>query len=69
MAHLGQWPSAGDQYSGVTIAAVGSVPLGVRDRKSWEDHYVSAGAPNLIRQRGERAVLRQLFNVSALSEH
>ncbi|MFB6399748.1 hypothetical protein [Pseudomonas putida] len=36
------------EYSGVTIAAVGSVPLGVRDRKSWEDHYVSAGAPNKL---------------------
>jgi hypothetical protein len=36
------------EYSGVTIAAVGSVPIGVRHRKPWEDHYVSAGAPNKL---------------------
>ena len=35
-------------YSGVTIAAVGSVPIGVRNRKSWEDRYVFAGAPNKL---------------------
>ncbi len=38
-------------YSQVTIAAVGSVPLGVRNRKSWEDRYVSAGAPNKLIMR------------------
>lgn len=32
-------------YSNVTIAAVGSVPLGIRDRKPWEDKWVSAGGP------------------------
>jgi len=36
------------EYSGVTIAAVGSVPIGVRNRKSYEDRYVSAGAPNKL---------------------
>jgi len=38
-------------YLGVTIAAVGSVPIGVRNRKPWEDHYVSAGAPNKLIMR------------------
>ncbi|MOA65401.1 hypothetical protein D3C78_1917780 [compost metagenome] len=33
---------------GVTIAAVGSVPIGVRNRKSWEDRYVQAGGPNKL---------------------
>ncbi|MDM3887930.1 hypothetical protein QSV36_20385 [Pseudomonas sp. BCRC 81390] len=32
-------------YSGVTIAAMGSAEIGVRNRKSWEDCYVRAGAP------------------------
>ncbi|MFJ4065065.1 hypothetical protein ACIPW4_07170 [Pseudomonas sp. NPDC089996] len=36
------------EYAGVTIAAVGSVPIGVRNRKRWEDRYVSAGAPNKL---------------------
>nr|WP_225780501.1 hypothetical protein [Pseudomonas sp. Marseille-Q3773] len=40
-------PEATD-YPGMTIATVGSVPIGVRNRKSWEDHYVSAGAPNKL---------------------
>ncbi|MCE5977288.1 hypothetical protein [Pseudomonas sp. JR33AA] len=38
-------------YSGVTIAAVGSVPIGVRNWRAWEDWYVSAGAPNKLIMR------------------
>ncbi|MHC2145588.1 hypothetical protein [Pseudomonas sp. 210_17 TE3656] len=40
-------PVRGSQ-EGVTIAAVGSVPIGVRNRKSWEDRYVQAGGPNKL---------------------
>jgi len=40
-------PATGVQ-DGITIAAVGSVPLGVRDRKAWENRYVEAGAANKL---------------------
>ena len=35
-------------YSGVTMAAVGSAPLGLNSRSSWEDHFVRAGAANKL---------------------
>ncbi|PSS58043.1 hypothetical protein C6382_05925 [Pseudomonas sp. BBP2017] len=55
-------PTRGAQ-EGVTIAAVGSVPIGVRNRKSWEDRYVQAGAPNkLIMSLGVEHVNVPLFD-------
>lgn len=35
-------------HDGITVAAVGSVPLGVRNRKAWENRYVEAGAANKL---------------------
>ncbi|WP_462401867.1 hypothetical protein [Pseudomonas sp. Marseille-QA0332] len=40
-------PEVGGQ-EGVTIAAVGSVPLGVRNRKVYENRYVQAGGANKL---------------------
>jgi hypothetical protein len=40
-------PTGGVQ-DGITVAAVGSVPLGVRNRKTWENRYVEAGAANKL---------------------
>lgn len=35
-------------YSDVTMAAVGSAPLGVSNSSSWEDRFVRAGAANKL---------------------
>jgi hypothetical protein len=55
-------PKCGAQ-EGVTIAAVGSVPIGLRNRKPWENRYVEAGAPNkLIMCLGVEHVSVPLFD-------